>query len=1019
MAGKTIIGKFILTNSLPGPHPSQGNAPAFDDPAPPGMHGGPPDPTPILDPPAPVVHTLEPAGVVPIASEVALEPPGPGIDPVAHAMEPEAPVRHGLPIPEGERPVAVPGPVPHDLEPAGPGIVPEASVLDPEAVLPPPRPGELAPEALVPGPVPVGIEPEAVLPPPPSVAVEGEGEGPIARPIDPEPEGIGPVPSPFVLEQESVLPLPPSLSLEPEAPGPVAEERSLEPEGVGPTAEERVLEPEGPGPSPEELSLEPEAAGPSTEKVELETQGPGPSAEEISFDPEGPGPTAEKVPLEPEAPGPVPIELSLPPEGPGPVPEELALPPEGPGPAPEEVPLPPEGPGPIPAELALPPEGPGPAAEELALEPEGPGPAPEKIDPPPEGEGLVPEKLDLAPEGPGIDPTKVDLEPEAAVSHGGGPGLATAGDVPDPRDQLRDYIRDTAGARRSEDPVDPPLQSPFRNQGLMDALRLVDRTLVEDLENFDERRDPAWPGVLGSPGAQALDPVLFARNVARMGASLGAGGLATFAAEQVALWLLNRPPGIIWNPLLLANPPIVQNFVPPALDLLFPGGVGDRDRHRDFVEGKLNEFQITASPPFVQVQTDVGSSGLHHLVTDVLGGRIVGDPSQDQALVDNIYLPSLKPIVDQSLELKNTNHPERPWSEFAPYNVGDLVDEVLEGRPAPGRAPILEQDPSGETTHKRWPEGEGIARLFYQKPSDGPISQEWRPNPGISDLPTDFASRPAAVSSFHRGIIPAAFPGENDQAFVWTRKGESPSDIVDDDDAHVPFSITDLRPVGGYYRTVFFRPLNLRVRRGTRPEWAQQTYFGRSDPVATYKGTARSLSVSWEMHAFGPEDLEVIYAKLHWLDSMCFPEYDSGMNMVAGPVVRVRVGDVVDGLGTDGGRGQVGLITGKDEDFENALWELKRGFKVPRMVKVGLELVVLHDRPVGRGALGKFGGLGTFDTAPGREGRWKPPQAVRISSDPSREYPEVSGDGHQTINPFAGGFANLYDETSFRGGRSG
>ena len=122
--------------------------------------------------------------------------------------------------------------------------------------------------------------------------------------------------------------------------------------------------------------------------------------------------------------------------------------------------------------------------------------------------------------------------------------------------------------------------------------------------------------------------------------------------------------------------------------------------------------------------------------------------------------------------------------------------------------------------------------------------------------------------------------------------------------------------------------------------------------------------------AFGPEDLVVIYQKLHWLTSMVYPEYEKNLLYLAGPVVRFRLGDIINAIGPEGGRGLPGIIENLDFDYSNALWELQDDFRVPRNIGVSLTFTVLHDKPIGRGTDGRFGGIGTI-----KDGKYFPPSA--------------------------------------------
>jgi hypothetical protein len=204
-----------------------------------------------------------------------------------------------------------------------------------------------------------------------------------------------------------------------------------------------------------------------------------------------------------------------------------------------------------------------------------------------------------------------------------------------------------------------------------------------------------------------------------------------------------------------------------------------------------------------------------------------------------------------------------------------------------------------------------------------------------------------ARSAFAGRPIPQKFPGEgNDGLF---RHSDVAETGLDDDDAYVPLSFTDLRRgPDGRYRTVYFRPFISSLTESIVPDWNEDAAFGRVDPIMTYKRTTRSLSIGFSLHAMSAADLKVMYNKLHWLTSMTMPEYDSELLIKSGPVCKMRVGDLMSGFS--------GVITSLEFDYSDALWEIEKDAKVPRSIDVSLGMTVLHDKTVGVFE-GVFGGL--------------------------------------------------------------
>jgi hypothetical protein len=93
---------------------------------------------------------------------------------------------------------------------------------------------------------------------------------------------------------------------------------------------------------------------------------------------------------------------------------------------------------------------------------------------------------------------------------------------------------------------------------------------------------------------------------------------------------------------------------------------------------------------------------------------------------------------------------------------------------------------------------------------------------------------------------------------------------------------------------------------------------------------------------------------------MVYPEYRGG-SYYRGPVVRMRVGDLLNATGKrDSNRGLPGVITSLDLNYDEATWELETGQKVPRVIDVSLGFHVLHEHPIGITAgthASQFGGI--------------------------------------------------------------
>jgi hypothetical protein len=177
--------------------------------------------------------------------------------------------------------------------------------------------------------------------------------------------------------------------------------------------------------------------------------------------------------------------------------------------------------------------------------------------------------------------------------------------------------------------------------------------------------------------------------------------------------------------------------------------------------------------------------------------------------------------------------------------------------------------------------------------------------------------------------------------------GMVPNAPINDDELYMPFMFQDLRetPPKFLYFRAFLKPESL--NQTFTPDWQAEKYYGRIDAVPVYMGTSRNISLAFDVVAWGPADLPVIYKKMHKLQSMVYPEFDSQGSLKAAPIIRMRVGDLFSSSPTADGKdaGKLGLpgyITSLDFSYDDGVWNVETDFKVPRKVTISLNFTVIH-----------------------------------------------------------------------------
>jgi hypothetical protein len=172
------------------------------------------------------------------------------------------------------------------------------------------------------------------------------------------------------------------------------------------------------------------------------------------------------------------------------------------------------------------------------------------------------------------------------------------------------------------------------------------------------------------------------------------------------------------------------------------------------------------------------------------------------------------------------------------------------------------------------------------------------------------------------------------------------ADALTDSTNYMPFFLEDMRSGG---KRIYFRAFFKNFRESISPEWAQEKYFGRVDPVGIYMGTSRTISVSFSVVAMSPAGFTAMWRKLNQLTKLLYPTFRNGV-MYKSPVSRMRIGDVIC---DDSGRGLTGYISSPIElDYSDSVWEISEytGYKpnremgkAPMMAVVSFTFQVIHE----------------------------------------------------------------------------
>jgi hypothetical protein len=206
------------------------------------------------------------------------------------------------------------------------------------------------------------------------------------------------------------------------------------------------------------------------------------------------------------------------------------------------------------------------------------------------------------------------------------------------------------------------------------------------------------------------------------------------------------------------------------------------------------------------------------------------------------------------------------------------------------------------------------------------------------DPPSPLGTLPARVAEEVQKLT-GEFIDPLDARFSGEDKESLRTSPITDGEIYVPLMFQDLRDTTPKY--LYFRAfLKPGLAETFTPDWQLERYYGRVDQIPIYQGTTRSINMAFDVVAWKPEDLPVMWRKLKKLQSMVYPFYNGRGFLNSGPIVRMRVGDLIAG---QGGKGLPGYITSMDWSYDDGIWNTEVDAKIPRKVSVSLGFTVLHE----------------------------------------------------------------------------
>jgi hypothetical protein len=162
-------------------------------------------------------------------------------------------------------------------------------------------------------------------------------------------------------------------------------------------------------------------------------------------------------------------------------------------------------------------------------------------------------------------------------------------------------------------------------------------------------------------------------------------------------------------------------------------------------------------------------------------------------------------------------------------------------------------------------------------------------------------------------------------------------------------------------------------------EWASEQVYGRNDPIMTFQGTRRSISLGWQVVAGSAEEAKSNLFKCQSLFSMLYPVYGAQQSLQSPPIFRLKMMNLIQDVSNSGGL--VGTASGFsfNPDLDVGFFDQERGKVYPKVIALECTYTALHTHELGYYDDGsKIGDFGKFPYGLGKKGR-TPPAGGKVS----------------------------------------
>lgn len=213
-------------------------------------------------------------------------------------------------------------------------------------------------------------------------------------------------------------------------------------------------------------------------------------------------------------------------------------------------------------------------------------------------------------------------------------------------------------------------------------------------------------------------------------------------------------------------------------------------------------------------------------------------------------------------------------------------------------------------------------------------------------------------------------------------------------------SFENARLASNNQNVVYFHGFITAFKDMFKPEWNEETVFGRTEPIGIYKGISRRISFSFDAPANNTAEGELNLNKVEGLVEMLYPSYHTVQGnykvLSQSPLIRIKFANLI----SNGQQALLGYITSFDYDLnlgkDIGVFDHESGKIYPRVINFNIDFTVLNEQ-----MLGYDDASNTFEQNPGWLYGGSPVQTENKDVQFGSKIDGADGDRRDEIPPVA------------------